>query len=399
MSQTIQVFEHDSLKVNSNGFTKKHLQMLEKFRGDKSDEVFPFYSLIHNGVKFKQYVGMLRVGNLQIEVLPKIDRTSQLEESKTNLLAMLKVVYKLKLSFTGTSQQKVVHSKSILDVFTQKFLDETETIMRHGLVKTYRQIEENCNALKGRLIISKQIQKNVMHPEHFYVRHSTYDHEHVLNQILYKTLKMISQTAVSTFTKDRASALLVEIPEVQDIQIDESLFSRLSFDRQTQEYSTAIELAKLLLLHYMPNLSSGNHNNVQALMFDMNRLWEEYAYICLKRRFKKHTIIAQSSRVFWHKDAGASYKTIRPDIVVKKSGKVVWVIDTKWKCPINDTPSDADLKQMYAYHQYWDSDKTVLLYPTSANKPRFVRGQFKTTTNCATDLKCWMAYIPIQALR
>jgi 5-methylcytosine-specific restriction enzyme subunit McrC len=60
--------------------------------------------------------------------------------------------------------------------------------------------------------------------------------------------------------------------------------------------------------------------------------------------------------------------TIRPDIVVKKDGKVECIIDTKWKLPKDKKASVADLRQMYAYARYWNVKKVILLYPGDKDK-------------------------------
>ena len=59
-------------------------------------------------------------------------------------------------------------------------------------------------------------------------------------------------------------------------------------------------------------------------------------------------------------------KTNKPDIVIKL-GEATFIINTKWKIIDNAEPSDADLKQMYAYNQYWDSNLSILLFPQSNN--------------------------------
>ncbi|MDY4184385.1 MAG: hypothetical protein SOX83_00340 [Sodaliphilus sp.] len=63
--------------------------------GDSNSEAFPYYSLINGGVKFKQFVGVLCVGNLQIEVLPKIDKQAGRDVCRNHLLDMLRTVYRL----------------------------------------------------------------------------------------------------------------------------------------------------------------------------------------------------------------------------------------------------------------------------------------------------------------
>lgn len=396
--KVIQIYEHESLKVGMGDFTKTHLELLDKFRGDKEDEAFNFYSLIHNGVKFKQYVGVLSVGDLQIEVLPKVDKyatDANKDKWRENLLTMLKAVYKLKISIPSDANQEKQESIAILDVFIQRFLDEVEMLMHRGIVKTYRRVEGNCKALKGRLVMSKHIRQNIIHQERFYVSYTTYDRNHILNRILYKALRSISDITNNAYTKNRAASLMFNFPELLDIQIDEALFQKLAYDRKTEDYRFAIELARLLLLHYMPDLRSGSRNKVLALMFDMNKLWEEYVYVTLRKRLTSYDVKAQEIKEFWRGDGGK--KTIRPDIVINKGDKCRLIIDTKWKCPKDDMPSDADLKQMYVYHKYWDTKKTVLLYPSWDDKRHLRPGLFSQDKNKETP-KCCMVFVPISEL-
>ena len=72
----ITLFEHQSLVLDeSKGFSQKHLDALENYHDQLLNAKRPlFYDLIHNGVKFSSYVGILQVGNCYIEVLPKRNR-------------------------------------------------------------------------------------------------------------------------------------------------------------------------------------------------------------------------------------------------------------------------------------------------------------------------------------
>ncbi|MDR2594798.1 MAG: hypothetical protein LBC87_08530 [Fibromonadaceae bacterium] len=73
-NKTITRFEHQSLRRDESEFSdEKYNKALEFFyRGDKKG--FPYYSLIHNGIKFNSYVGVIQFRNTIIEILPKADK-------------------------------------------------------------------------------------------------------------------------------------------------------------------------------------------------------------------------------------------------------------------------------------------------------------------------------------
>ena len=179
--ENITVFEHQAIKVGQEFTVKKnkqvftvtfkprHLELLERFRGDSDEEVFPYYSLIHNGVKFKHYVGVLNVGGLQIEVLPKVDRSTENQDTwRKHLLVMLRTVYRLQAK-TPSNANQALKDSPVLDVFLQRFLEEVEQILHMGLIKTYRKETNNRNAMKGKIVWSKHVTKNVVHKERFFV--------------------------------------------------------------------------------------------------------------------------------------------------------------------------------------------------------------------------------------
>jgi 5-methylcytosine-specific restriction enzyme subunit McrC len=147
----------------------------------------------------------------------------------------------------------------------------------------------------------------------------------------------------------------------------------------------------MIILNYRPDIKTG-HENMLALLFDMNKLWEEYIYRMLKRcETSDVKIKEQKSKPFWER------KTIRPDIVVDintNGSTQTYVIDTKWKIPDAADPADNDLKQMFAYNLYWNAGKSMLLYPRHANQSD-VEGSFAQLQERLGDNQCRLGFVDV----
>lgn len=387
----ITVFEYQSIKLNQIiDEVKFDEQKLKAFQSYYGNEGVPYFSLIHNGIKFNSFVGVIQVGNTVIEVLPKADNTFEGEEEKPNwrniLIDMLHAVGIFTIHAPSSSSLKL-KSNSILDLYLQLFITEVEYLFHTGLVKKYRKKEGNVTALKGSLQFGKHIQQNLTHQERFYVRYTTYDKEHLLHSILYKTIQLLKQINTNTSLHSRIGSLLLNFPEMPDVKVSETTFDRIVYNRKTQSYRKSIEIARLLLLQYHPDISKGR-NNVLALMFDMNKLWEQFVLVSLRKN-RELKVKGQDSKYFW-KPVNGNRRTIRPDITIKKDEKN-YVLDTKWKL-VDKQPSIEDVRQMYAYHHYFNAEKVALLYPGAKD---YISGKFIDTINqnSLTALECGLIFI------
>lgn len=368
------VFEHQTITLHQTigdvMIDEYLLQALQNYYGANG---VPYYSLIYKGIRFNEYVGVLQVGSTTIEVLPKADKiqstTSDEQTWRGILLGMVKAIGTFDVQSTGESNLRI-QPNSILHMYFELFVKEVEYLVHAGLVKKYRKKEGNVTALKGNLLFSKQIQHNLIHQERFYVRHTTYDTEHLLHGILYKTLQLLHRINTFSSLQSRIGSLLLSFPEMQDIRVVEATFDHITYNHKTQSYKPAIDIAKLLLLNYHPDVEKGR-NNVLALMFDMNVLWEKFVAVSLRKAFNT---TEQPSRYFW-KHANGSHVQMRPDIVLNiDDNEQCIVLDTKWKNLNGYNPSPEDLRQMYVYHEYFGAKRVALLYPGALNTP--VKGTF-----------------------
>jgi 5-methylcytosine-specific restriction enzyme subunit McrC len=373
-TKRIKVFEHELLYIdevrNQVKFELKHYVALSKLN-ILHDNLY--FDTRHNGIKFKQFVGVIQVDGLTIEILPKIDNSNEKADWQKVLIEMLKVTRKLNVQKVGNANVKK-QNIHLLDIYFEWFLNEVQLLIHQGLIKQYYKETSNVKALKGKLEFAGHITKNLVHKERFYTTHQVYDKDHLLHQIIAKALSIVEKCSKGNYLYSKCKTVQLDFPEVKDIAVNEATFTKIPQNRKTAPYQTAIEIAKFIILNYAPNISSGSEKML-ALLFDMNNLWEEYILACLKKANidRQYNISGQQSTSFWN---GIK---IRPDIVIEKEKKEVdrvgvveetkahtaFVIDTKWKNIGNIQPSTHDLRQMYVYNDYWKSTKAMLLYPSN----------------------------------
>lgn len=367
------LFEHEALYLHKGEqrLSPGHLKALQLFYREKD---FPYYSLVHNGIRFCEYVGVIKVGDVTIEVLPKADKSTGFDHWRKILIDMMRSVGLLNPAAPTYANLKVKNI-SLLDTYLELFISEVEGLIHKGLIKRYRKKEINTTALKGKLLINKHISKNFIHQERFYVSQTIYDKQHLLNQIIYKTLTTVTQLGTSSHLISRYNNALLHFPEQISLMINETLFDNIRYDRKSQDYQKAIDIAKIILLNYHPDIRHGS-SHVLALMFDMNDLWEKFVLKALQRHNTGFQVHGQVSKDFWSNSQGRK-KSMRPDIIIKEENKIIAVLDTKWKNIGEGLPSDDDLRQLYAYSRYHDNAQAFLLYPN--DKLEVIQGAYRKT--------------------
>jgi len=370
----IRVFEYESLTTFDQGdgrfLHKSELDRLYEYN-DRNGNIY--FTGIRNGVKFNSYVGVIQIGGLTIEILPKADRQNQSGKDEyliwqRILLDMLNFCHYIKVD-TVSEAALEIRTNSILDLYFQLFLDEVKFLLRKGLIKQYRKNSGNLHVVKGRILFNEQIRKNLVHQERVYTEHQVYDTENLYNQVLLQALTILNRISYNPHIKDQIHRIKLDFPDIPEVQINHTHFSRLKETRKTKSYENALKIAKMLILNYSPDIRTGREDML-ALLFDMNKLWEEFIYRALQMvPDSDYEVSFQNSEKFWET------KTIRPDLVLeKKETEERYIIDTKWKIVDANNPSDDDLKQMFAYNLYWNTGKSILLYPGSENSD----GEFGT---------------------
>lgn len=357
IKDTIVKFEHETLKIGDHpSFKRKHWHALIKLNNENEGN---YFTIKPNGVKFNQFVGVIKVANCTIEILPKVDNGTGDNNWQGLLTKMLQKCGNLKVQTSSNAKLKK-SNLNLIELYFEDFLNEVDTLIHKGLVKKYRINTGNILALKGRMHFSQNIKRNLVHKERFYTSHEVYDVDHKIHQILSVALNTIDLLSRNLSILDKCKRVRFAFPNCKKINVTELTFKSIAVDRKASPYQRALELARLIILEYSPNISSGKENMI-SILFDMNKLWEEYILKILREASPKGIkVLGKRSKLFWKSNR------LEPDIILQKDNDI-YVIDTKWKHP-EKKASIEDLRQVYAYGRYWKSNRVMLLYP--GEKPK-----------------------------
>ncbi|MCR5886674.1 McrC family protein [Hymenobacter sp. J193] len=383
-------YEHETLPFSRYPeLLPSHLDALERLQLQQKAN---WFTRLHGSLHLNQFVGVIQVPGLLLEILPKTDDTRRTNSPEFDthwrqvLLQMLAYVHDLSVAVPDAAQ--LAHSPhAMLDLFVAALIEQADSLLRQGLVKHYHTTDGNRSALKGRLLFQQHITHNLTHGERFFTRHQTYDYAHPLNSLIRMALELATEQVHSPALAARTRALLLHWPELSPVPVPAD---SPPLNRKTERYHKALELALLLLRGHSPTLRSGRTEAV-ALLFDMNTLFERYVARHLQRAAAKRQghVQLQNTRVFW---PGIS---IRPDLVLTlitgvKPAEIshTFILDTKWKLPMNYRPSSDDMQQIFAYCHLWKASHGVLLYPRAGKPPSEIRHRYSVSH--------WAPDVPIE---
>lgn len=406
MASIIRVLEHSLLTIGDQQgearFLERHWQQLLRYHSTGAGR--RYYDIRHQGIRFKHYVGVLQAGDLTIEVLPKADAvpdtatppTENFDRWRRLLLRMLAEAGLLPVDSFNTA---LLHERenSLLDLYLALFLTEVETLLHRGLVKRYRQRDGQVKALKGSLLFGPHLARNVVHQERFYTRHQTYDPNHLPHRLLRQALVVLPALTPSPTLHGQAARALLAWPEVAAVRPTPATFARLRYDRKTAAYRPALRIARLLLLRLSPEVSSGPQELI-ALFFNMNHIWEAYLLRTLRRLAPAGWVVSKPAKVvFWQAENGQQSR-MQPDILLRHPTHGSIILDAKWKRPDN-RHAETDLRQLFAYAHHFGATRVRLLYPQAgaeaAVEGEFTRPLFVAGGAGPQTIRCGVSYIRV----
>lgn len=398
-NRTISIREFGRIYPDGKHIFKRDIEELRAYIDEQNSKDFTgqsdieeFLKPIKNGVQANNYVGVLQTkSGLTIEILPKIaGRTEEATDTRVRqlFLEMLKAVRSINgKTFRLTNLN--VKKNNLLEVFISKFLNESDMIIKRGLKSSYVTVQSNEKFLKGKLLMTQQLRRNIVNQSYFFNEYDEFMTNSAENQLIKTTLEYLLKNSRDNNNLRIIREQLVYFEFVDLTNSPEQTFQKVSIGRNYTYYEQTLNWCRIFLSRKSFTSFKGS-SLAFAVLFPMEEIFEAYIAYMMKKSIPDANVSAQDKKYSLFdrtNETKAGYR-LRPDLVVRFEDNRTTIADTKWKVLDSTGPSQTDLYQMYAYytryrHKSENVDKVVLIYPYSSS---YSENEFRSTQFSSEEL-------------
>ena len=333
-------------------------------------------------VRARSWVGVVRVAGHEIRVLPKHTHGS------LGVLTMLRYASGAIPEQMRSARTVQEGDRNLLDLVCLLLADESEMIVRQGVLQDYVEHEEALPAVRGRLLIDCQVRMRYGQVDQVECRFDELEADIAENRILAAGLAIAGRVCTDVAIKARVRRLAAAFAELCSVpQGTAEAAEPMEYTRRNKHYAAGHIWARLLLAqHGIHDLYAPGTPRTQAFLLDMNVLFERFIAQALEDSAggTPFRVDRQSSTGSIIVDAltGRTYTRVRPDLVVRHGeSDDTYPVDTKYKLYDEQHVAPEDIYQAFlyafAFHSGHGPRQASLVYPSDrseVNQQLAVRG-------------------------
>lgn len=357
--------EHSEVKIDDS-----YLDKLQAYL--KCQKLDSALKVTRYGIKTKSWVGVIKYKNLHLEILPKLispnanNEGKILEEERTiilnNLIFMLSYTKKLDIK-TNDNAKLATEKNPFIEILIREFATSLFESLKRLTPKRYVREEENLNYLKGKIKFSENIRYNCANKAKFYCEYDEFSENNLLNQLFLFVSTCLYNISNSSYNKKTLKFIINYYSDISFVRFDKFKARKIKLTRNQELFEKPFKLAKMFVVQTSVDLSKNKFENI-TLVWDMNKLFEEFVYEILKRQTSLSVSAQKGKRLL--KNVDSKIRNTYVDILITKPQKIV--VDTKYKelQSIKDF-DNKDAFQVITYCLLHNTNKAVLIYPKFDN--------------------------------
>lgn len=340
-SNPIELDEHKT--TDAFPMSEEDIEFLQSLNADPKPISIDFMANGEVQLSAAEHVGVVTTpSGLQIQVTPK--------ETITNLLWALQFAFDVDAQ-TIDATTELSPARTFVDALGALYANAVEDILDQGLHRDYVRRQEVADQVRGRIDLTKQLQRSTPVPTDFEIEYDAHTADTVLNQgILTATRKLVSLVDDSDIANQldyQRNRLRKHVSKelITPIELEQVDLTRLN-----QYYKTALSLARIVLAEdFFEDISPGERQSF-ALFLNMNHIFETMVERAFREASSKISdgLYVDGQASIPNLIDGPHAVSMRPDVLVSDSENGPQVVaDAKWKT--RDSSSSSDIYQLTSY--------------------------------------------------
>lgn len=333
---------------------------------------------LRQGLQIKAYshVGRIRIGDLNVTILPKIKGTS--------LLSLLRYAYGFRRLNLISDSTHLLDQGGFEDLLICQLNAEVQELISRGLLRAYIPTNERLSSPRGRIDLTRMALDGAIATATLPCLHHPRVEDTLLNRVLMAGLRLAAtMTGLVDLRRESRRLATLMAEQVSSTRLDGVVLDRAArqMNRLTTAYSSAMSIIRLLVEAQGVVLEGqASTTTLPGFLFDMNSFFQ-----ALVSRFLRDNLPGYSVRDEHGLKGMMRYNpkfnpqrrqspTPRPDYVVTQKGTIRSILDAKYRDLWEKQLPREMLYQLVVYAiSHRTQPQSSILYPTTDAKAKEAR--------------------------